>query len=192
MQVKRRADKIVGEESGSETKCGRLAEVNVRTPRSTGFPRIWDTCDSGGGNASDGEGAVECPLEKTAYSLHGLELLFDTLLLMLRTLSLSYWLRVPFERRNDTTRRNNIVDGYCLAELIGLSWLLLCSRHPASDKIVCAYILFEIYLSLFNIVFLGKFPNINNRPPSIERDILLMFLNVLHWSWPLPFFIVPR
>jgi hypothetical protein len=109
----------------------------------------------------------------------GLELWFDTVLLVLRIFSLAYWLRYPFERRNETARRNCLVDGYCVVEFIVLVTLLVGPLYPFVSSFLCWYFLFEIYLSLFNIVFLGKFAGINYKPPSIERDILLMFLNVL-------------
>jgi hypothetical protein len=112
--------------------------------------------------------------------VHGLELWFDTLLLVLRIISLSYWVREGLERRNEIDRRNNLIDLYCCLQFLVLLALLSWSKHATANTIFCGYILFEVYLTLFNIVFLGKFEDINRKSPSIERVTLLMFLNVLH------------
>ena len=109
----------------------------------------------------------------------GLERFFDTFLLLLRFLSLSYLLKRFFDgpRR---TMRSSVIDAYCVLELTVLVILLVVNLGPVLESVVAAYILFEIYLNLFNIIFIGKFPAINAPPASIERSILLLFMNVLH------------
>jgi hypothetical protein len=119
-------------------------------------------------------------LKKADPPVYGLEYLFDFFLLVLRYLSVSYWMRFPFERQGSVRWRNNAVDAWCCVELVVLLVLLARSNNCILNTGVCIYVLFEIYLSLFNIVFVGKFRDINYPSPSIERVILLMFLNVLH------------
>jgi len=45
--------------------------------------------------------------------------------------------------------------------------------------VIVGYVLFDIYLNLLNIVFIGKFSEINQPPLSIERSILLLMVNVV-------------
>jgi len=111
--------------------------------------------------------------------VYGLEYLVDGLLLICRRLSLSYWIRRPFEHPLNLRQRTWVIDLYCFMELAILFGFLVWSDNRGLSTVVSGYILFEIYLSLFNIVFIGKFPKINYAPPSIERVILLMFVNVL-------------
>jgi hypothetical protein len=111
--------------------------------------------------------------------VNGIEFLVDLVLLILRWFSVSYWIRYLPERWENPRLRNNIVDAYCSAEFVVLCTLLVYANGRLVDTIVCVYVLFEIYLSLFNILFIGKFRDINYKPPSIERVLLLMFLNVL-------------
>jgi len=108
----------------------------------------------------------------------GLERLFGTALLLLRFLSLSYLLK-RFLDGPRRAMRSSVIDGYCVLELGVLVLLLVVERGPVFEGVVAGYILFEIYLNLFNIIFIGKFPAINAPPASIERSILLLFLNVL-------------
>jgi hypothetical protein len=111
--------------------------------------------------------------------VYGLEFVFDSLLVFCRCFSLSYWIRDPFERPLRAKQRTWIIDFYCCAQLATLLGLLAWSNIRGLNTALSTYILFEIYLSLFNIVFIGKFSAINYAPTSIERVILLMFLNVL-------------
>jgi hypothetical protein len=112
--------------------------------------------------------------------VHGLELLCDTVLLALRRLSISYWLRCFLPGPDDPrhTTRDNAIDGYCVFQLLALLILIPGCFGPVVDSVVAGYILFEIYLNLFNIVFIGKIRVINSPPVSIERSLLLLFLNV--------------
>jgi hypothetical protein len=110
--------------------------------------------------------------------VHGLEFLLDFSLLSLRWVSLSYLMRLPFERPRNIPRRNNAVDCYCFTEFVFLCLLLIYSQNCILNSISSIYILFEIYLILFNIFFLRKFPDINYESPSYERVVLLMLLNV--------------
>jgi hypothetical protein len=112
--------------------------------------------------------------------VYGLEYATDCLLLLCRRVSISYWIRRPSERPPLNLKwRSRIIDWYCCGEFAVLCCLLVWSRSWSLSTALSVYILFEIYLSLFNIVFIGKFPSINYTPASIERVILLMFLNVL-------------
>jgi hypothetical protein len=111
--------------------------------------------------------------------VRGLELLVDCLLLVLRSVSISYWIRAPFERKSNVRWRNNLIDLYCICQLLLLAALLIWSDHFILNTCLSIYVLFEIYLTVFNIVFLRKFPDINYPPPSPERVILLMLLNVV-------------
>jgi len=113
--------------------------------------------------------------------VHGLELLFDTLLLVLRYLSISYWLKRFFPGPDDPkhTVGDNAIDVYCVVQLLALLILLPFGLGPVADSFIASYILFDIYLNLFNIVFIGKMRAINAPPVSIERSILLLFMNVL-------------
>jgi hypothetical protein len=105
----------------------------------------------------------------------GLELWFCTTLLALRYASVSYALKRVWRT---SPRRNTWVDVYCLLELALLIWLLCTEpRFPKLPSCVAAYIVFEAYLNLFNIAFVGKNENITRPPLSIERSIILMLLN---------------
>ena len=108
----------------------------------------------------------------------GLERLFDTGLLLLRLLSISYHLK-RFLKGPRQHLRSGVIDSYCVFELVVLVVLLAADYGPTAERVISAYVLFEIYLNLFNIIFIGKFPAINAPPASIERSILLLFLNVL-------------
>lgn len=114
-------------------------------------------------------------------SVHGLELIFDTILLALRYLSISYWLRTFLPAPEDPrhTVRDNAIDAYCVLQLLALLVLLANPFGAILNSVIAGYILFEIYLNLLNIVFIGKFRDINAPPASVERGILLLSLNVL-------------
>ncbi len=98
----------------------------------------------------------------------GLERFFDTLLLLLRFLSLSYLLKRFFDGPRQTMR-SSVIDAYCVLELAVLVILLVVNLGSVLESVVAAYILFEIYLNLFNIIFIGKFPAVNSPPASINR-----------------------
>ncbi|MGC3971018.1 MAG: hypothetical protein QM775_27890 [Pirellulales bacterium] len=107
----------------------------------------------------------------------GLERLFDTALLLFRRISLSYLLKRSTEGEWEKLR-TPLVDAYCVLQFVVLGGLLMWGGGICSIVVTC-YVLFEIYLNLFNIVFIGKFSAINGPPKSIERSILLLLLNVL-------------
>lgn len=139
-----------------------------------------------------------CDLWK-ADEVHGIELLWDSGLLALRCVSVSYWskddgLNWFLDKRgisNTRIWRDSLVDLYCIFQLVVLLGVLFCFRSPRLSSWVAAYVLFEIYLNLFNIVFLSrrseiglsqssKTPVAINEPStSVERSILLLFVNVL-------------
>jgi hypothetical protein len=110
-------------------------------------------------------------------NIHGVELVFDLILLGLRILSISYWLRtiLPTPESPNHKLRDNVIDIYCIFQLAVLLILLVYSFGVFWNSIIGGYILFEIYLNLFNIVFIGK----NAPPSSVERSILLLILNVI-------------
>lgn len=111
--------------------------------------------------------------------VYGLEYAIDRLLVFCRCFSLSYQIRDPFEHPLRIKERTWVIDFYCCAQLAVLLGLLVLSNLRCLNTVLSCYILFEIYLSLFNIVFIGKFSAINYKPTSIERVVLLMFVNVL-------------
>lgn len=114
--------------------------------------------------------------------VYGLELVVDLLLLILRYLSISYWLRARLPEATEPKRavRDIVIDAYSIFELIVLLVLLLANPFgPVLNTVIAAYILFEIFLMLLNIIFIGKFGGINAPPASVERSILLFGLNVL-------------
>lgn len=112
--------------------------------------------------------------------VHGLELLVATVLLALRYLSISYWLRRVLPEPGHSRRpfRDNVVDAYSVLQLIALLVLLANPFGRIVNAAVAAYIVFEIYLVMLNIIFIGKFRDINSPPASVERSILLLGLNV--------------
>jgi hypothetical protein len=113
--------------------------------------------------------------------IHGIEFVFDPILLGLRFLSISYWLRIKLARPGSPNLhwRNNIIDIYCIIQLTLLLLLLVYPLGIIINSLIGGYILFEIYLNLFNIVFIGKIRTINAPPSSIERSILLLILNII-------------
>jgi hypothetical protein len=137
-----------------------------------------------------------------ADEIRGIELIFDSCVLALRYLSLSYWSKdiwlVAFldsHAVDDTRRRrrwrDSLIDAYCIAQLLVLTGLLFLTRHPVLAALLSVYILFEIYLNLFSIFFLPRTrklgppqasdsPSAVNEPSTrVERSILLLFVNVL-------------
>jgi hypothetical protein len=56
-------------------------------------------------------------------------------------------------------------------QLLALLILLCFDLGPVVDLFIAGYILFDIYLNLFNIVFIGKIRAINAPPVSVERSI---------------------
>ncbi len=53
------------------------------------------------------------------------------------------------------------------------------SCGPVANSLIAGYVIFDIYLNLLNIIFIGKIRAIDAPPVSIERSILLLFMNVL-------------
>jgi len=144
-----------------------------------------------------------------ADQIHGIELVFDTIVLALRYVSISYWAKDRWlneylnRRRTSDARyrriwRDNLIDTYCLLQLFALWAVLFLFLQPLQGtwgaNILCflvGYILFEIYLNLFSIFFLPRqkeigTPKLSDNPSavnepstSVERSILLLFVNVL-------------
>jgi hypothetical protein len=117
---------------------------------------------------------------QTVTGIHGIERLFVSTLLLFRMLSVSYWLRswLPSPRGERRRLRNNTIDAYCLIQAIVLIALLV---NPGKLGVsIAVYILFEVFLTLANIIFVGKFKDLQAPPASIERTIILLFLNVIH------------
>lgn len=115
------------------------------------------------------------------HSIKGIELLFDTILLLLRYISISYHLRRILPGADSPNRAvgTYAIDAYCVLQLIVLLTLVLTRFGSFTETIIAGYILFEIYLNLFNILFIGKIREINAPPSSIERSILLLLINVI-------------
>ena len=122
---------------------------------------------------------------RDSEEVHGVELRFDITLLFLRLFSLSYWFKDDWLRLDDSNTRNarvlrdNVVDVYCLVWLPILVLALWCFHIPSLSCLFAAYALFEIYLNLFSIVFLRSRRSINEPSTSVERNVLLFFVNVL-------------
>ena len=138
----------------------------------------------------------------TTGEIHGLELLVDIAILALRYISFSYYLKdiwlnllldyrkigSPSQRR---IWRDNVIDSYCVLQFIVLLVLLACDHHSLIARFVAAYIIFEIYLNLCSIFFLrsqkmlgsrtaaDEASAVNEPSTSVERSILLLFVNVL-------------
>ena len=116
------------------------------------------------------------------YDVYGLELVFATALLALRNISISYWLGMclpPSDHPRYKARHIWPIDLYCIAQLGALLLLFVGAFGPIVDSWIVGYVLFDIYLNLLNIVFIGKFSDINQPPLSIERSILLLIVNVV-------------
>lgn len=138
--------------------------------------------------------------------VHGLLRVFDSTLVALRFVSVSYvlkdvvlptlwaWRATSSGRQADAKKmrlcRDALIDFYCICQLP----LLLFSEHFFSlsvSGILAIYIVFEIYLNLLSIFFVprrktigptkpGEKPSAINEPStSIERNILLVFVNVI-------------
>jgi hypothetical protein len=135
--------------------------------------------------------------------VQGLLRIFDTGLLILRFISVSYWLKDVFcAGRNATEdspaedpqrvrlRRDNMTELYCVGQLL----LLLISAGFSSlwvSAILALYVVFEVYLNLLSILFIPRRetigpkksrerPSAINEPStSVERNLLLVFVNVV-------------
>lgn len=137
-----------------------------------------------------------------ADQIHGIELVFGSCLLALRYISFSYWSKDVLlkwllewrdisDQRSRRVWRDNLIDNYCLLQLLVLFVILCWFAWSATGWFVATYILFEIYLNLFSIFFLSRQRRIGPPKPSdrllavnepstsVERSIILIFVNVL-------------
>jgi len=135
-----------------------------------GYPRGWWT---------------QLSETRKADDVVGLEKVFCMLLVFLRIASLTYWFLsfipdpaiVGAQHRHT---RDRFIEFWVLVELLILVFL---SRVPDSCLgiawRIAAYILFTLFLSLFNIVFIAKIPEVNAPRASTERSLLLLGVNAL-------------
>lgn len=110
----------------------------------------------------------------------GLERLIAVWLVITRLLSLSWWLRTPFGDPSagaPRSGRDMVVDLY----VVGVFVLLVCllRQQPVSlfAVVVGAYVVFELFMSLFRILLLGKHAGVNAPTASFERSLLLLYIN---------------
>ena len=114
-------------------------------------------------------------------NVYGIERLFVSAILLLRLASSSYWFRsyLPSARGDRRWVRDNAIDLYCVVQVLALVVLLVVWARHLFAVWIGAYILFDLFLVLANVIFVGKFPDLQARPASIERTIILLLLNVL-------------
>lgn len=114
--------------------------------------------------------------------IKGIERLFASLLLILRIFSILYFIRrfLPESNSQKYWVGLSIIEVYCILELMVLIFILIIRFGPIVDSVIAGYILFEIYTALLNIIFIGKFKEINDPPSSIERSLILLLMNVFH------------
>jgi hypothetical protein len=114
-------------------------------------------------------------------AVHGIERLFIGTILLLRILSLSSWLRLcfPQPRTKRQRVRDNAIDAYCVLQVLTVGTILGLHTTGVLSVVIAGYILFEIFLVNLNIVFVGKFPELQAPPASIERTIILLFMNLV-------------
>ena len=110
----------------------------------------------------------------------GLERVIAVGLVVTRLLSLSWWLRTPFgdpSAGEPRSGRDLVVDTY----VVGVLVLLICllRQQPVSlfAVVVGVYVVFELFMSLFRILLLGKHAGVNAPTASFERSLLLLYIN---------------
>lgn len=113
--------------------------------------------------------------------VNGIERLFVSSILLLRVASSSYWLRdcLPSARGDRRWVRDNAIDLYCVAQALVLLVLLAAWAQSLFAVLIAAYILFDLFLVLANVIFVGKFPELQAQPASVERSIILLLLNLI-------------
>ncbi|MDB6166802.1 MAG: hypothetical protein JWQ83_1942, partial [Lacunisphaera sp.] len=120
---------------------------------------------------------------RDADTVAGLERIVCVSLVLLRIISLTYWLlslmRDPLDG-SPRTPRARFIEVYVFVQLAFLAFLW---RMPGQLLWVAwpfaAYLLFLLFLSLLNIVFLAKIPKVNGPPVSAERSLLLLGVNAI-------------
>src|SRR5947208_2692896 len=75
--------------------------------------------------------------------------------------------------------RDNAIDIYCVVQVVAVSAILVLYPWGIIPIAIGAYILFELFLVNLNIIFVGKFPKIQAPPASIERTVILLFINLI-------------
>ena len=109
-----------------------------------------------------------------SQEVHGVELIFVTIVIWLRFVSISCWAKDVWlhyyldwkEVSNKTIRqayRDNLIDFYCIGQLLLLSWIPFWAPESWPNWIafsgtilawaIAVYVLFEMYLNLFSIYF---------------------------------------
>jgi hypothetical protein len=111
----------------------------------------------------------------------GLERLVALWLVVTRLVSVSWWLRTPFgdpASGAPRSQRDMVVDTYVVGFLLLLAYLLF-RQKPVNLLAVClgAYAIFELYMTLFRILLLGKHSGMNAPTASFERSLILLSVN---------------
>jgi hypothetical protein len=109
----------------------------------------------------------------------------DLLVHLLRLTIVSEWIRFWFEPKwhekpSVATRwwRDRVVEFYIVAELALLVGLLCVPEHISVVACwIAVYVMYCLYVNLFNIVFVGKLIDIQPPTLSIERSLLLFVIN---------------
>jgi hypothetical protein len=128
--------------------------------------------------------------------IRGIERVVDALLVILRLVSVGYGLRALLanpQACRSRPRRDLAIELYVVLQFVVLTLMTspLGVTLPTGLAFgVAAYVLFELFLSLFNIVFLGKIADVNTPPASVERSLLLLLFNAV--QLPLAFAIFYR
>lgn len=129
----------------------------------------------------------------------GLERMFHCFLIVLRLFSLQYWLIAFFgnagdedsrRRRRRRRHRDMAVDVAVLAQCatVELMWYFAPTPRLGAASFAAAYLLFCLYLSLFNIVFFSMLPSVNKPTTSAGRSLLLLLFNVLQVTFSFALF----
>ena len=118
---------------------------------------------------------------RRSETVGGIERFFVASILLLRGLSISYWMRAYLPSASSERRRirDNIIDIYCVVQVVTVSAVLVFYPRGIIPIVIGAYILFEMFLVNLNIIFAGKFPTIQAPPASIERTVILLFINLI-------------
>lgn len=130
---------------------------------------------------------------RNSKAVTGLEKLFCIFLVLLRIFSITYWVLNGLEhvgrgeniteeaRAKNRNKRNQFIEVFVVGQLIVLAVLLWLSPDcilPIASA-VAAYLLYIMFLGLFNFVFVSKISETDQHIRSRERSLILIGINVM-------------
>ena len=110
--------------------------------------------------------------------VYGLEKIVDLIFQFLRITIVSDWIRFWLHNAQLGRRyRDRVIEVFILLELVLLIVLLLYPENTTiTPPVIAAYILYCLFINLFNIVVVGKL-DVLPQTSSVERSLLIFIIN---------------